>query len=56
MSSKKTTPALVPTPQYAQLLGEIKQRIRRAQARAWMAVNAEMIRLYWCIGQVIDAR
>lgn len=56
MSSNKTTPAVIPTPQYAQLLGEIKQRIRHAQARAWMAVNAEMIRLYWCIGQVIDGR
>ena len=41
---------------YASLLGEIKQRIRHAQSRAWMAVNAEMIRLYWCIGQVIDSR
>lgn len=41
---------------YASLFGEIKQRIRHAQSRAWMAVNAEMIRLYWCIGQVIDSR
>ncbi len=41
---------------YASLLIEIKQRIRHAQSRAWMAVNAEMIRLYWCIGQVIDSR
>jgi len=44
------------TAQYADLLSEIKQRIRHAQSRAWMAVNAEMIRLYWCIGQVIDSR
>ncbi len=58
MSAKpeKATAALVPAPQYAQLLGEIKQRIRHAQARAWMAVNAEMIRLYWRIGQVIASR
>lgn len=41
---------------YADLLGEIKLRIRHAQSRAWMAVNAEMIRMYWCIGQVIDSR
>ena len=26
--------------QYADLVGEIKQRIRHAQTRAWMAVNA----------------
>jgi predicted nuclease of restriction endonuclease-like (RecB) superfamily len=56
MSSKKAAKAVMPQPQYAQLLGEIKQRIRHAQARAWMAVNAEMIRLYWRIGQVIDSR
>ena len=56
MKSKKSTLAVIPAPQYAQLLGEIKQRIRHAQARAWMAVNAEMIRLYWRIGQAIDGR
>lgn len=56
MSRKKVTTAVVSTPQYAQLLGEIKRQIRHAQARAWMAVNAEMIRLYWRIGQVIDGR
>jgi predicted nuclease of restriction endonuclease-like (RecB) superfamily len=43
-------------PQYAELLGEIKQRIRHAQAGAWMAVNNELIRLYWRIGHVIDSR
>ena len=41
---------------YADLLSEIKLRIRHAQSRAWMAVNAEMLRMYWCIGQVIDSR
>ena len=56
MSRKMAAMAVMPAPQYAQLLGEIKQRIRHAQARAWMAVNAEMIRLYWRIGQVIDSR
>lgn len=56
MTKKKPATALIPAPQYVQLLSEIKQRIRHAQARAWMAVNAEMIRLYWRIGQVIDSR
>ncbi|MBC7377403.1 MAG: DUF1016 domain-containing protein [Burkholderiaceae bacterium] len=61
-STKKTAPVAavaaegVSPPHYAELLGEIKQRIRHAQARAWMAVNADMIRLYWSIGQVIDRR
>ena len=56
MTQKKAATAVMPASQYAQLLGEIKQRIRHAQARAWMAVNAEMIRLYWRIGQTIDSR
>lgn len=56
MTRKQASGTATPAAQYAQLLGEIKQRIRHAQARAWMAVNAEMIRLYWCIGQVIASR
>lgn len=64
-SKKKASTAVTTMPQklrgseaseYAELLGEVKQRIRHAQARAWMAVNAELIRLYWRIGQVIDRR
>jgi hypothetical protein len=31
-------------------LAEIKARVRRAQTRAVLAVNAELIRLYWEIG------
>ena len=38
------------------LLADIKQRIRQAQTRAVLAVNAELIRLYWEIGQMLDAR
>lgn len=56
MSRKKADVAVTSPPQYARLLGEIKQCIRHAQARAWMAVNAQMIRLYWRIGQMIDSR
>lgn len=41
---------------YASLLTDIKQRIRHAQARAWLSVNAELIRLYWEIGALIDTR
>lgn len=41
---------------YASLLTEIKQRIQSAQARAVLAVNAELIRLYWHIGVLLDAR
>ena len=31
---------------------DIKQRIRQAQTRAVLAVKAELIRLYWEIGQI----
>ena len=41
---------------YASLLSDIKQRVRHAQTRAVLAVNAELIRLYWEIGQTIHQR
>ena len=41
---------------YADLLGDIKSRIRQAQNRAALAVNAELVRLYWDVGRLILAR
>jgi predicted nuclease of restriction endonuclease-like (RecB) superfamily len=41
---------------YGELLGEIKTRIRQSQTRALLAVNAELVRLYWDIGRLIDLR
>jgi predicted nuclease of restriction endonuclease-like (RecB) superfamily len=41
---------------YPALLTDIKQRIQSAQTRAMLAANAELIRLYWEIGQMLDAR
>ena len=41
---------------YAGLLTDIKQRVRHAQTRAVLAVNAELIRLYWEIGALINSR
>jgi hypothetical protein len=41
---------------FATLLGEVKLRIQAAQARAIAAVNAELVQLYWDIGQMIDRR
>ncbi len=41
---------------YAQLLGDIKQRIRGAQYEALKAVNKELISLYWDIGRIIAER
>ena len=41
---------------YGALLADIKTRIRQAQNRAALAVNAELVRLYWDIGRLILAR
>ncbi|MCK7510533.1 MAG: DUF1016 N-terminal domain-containing protein [Desulfobacterales bacterium] len=34
----------------------MKGRIREAQVRAVFTVNSELVRLYWDIGRIIDAR
>ena len=41
---------------YRDLLGDIKSRVRQAQHRAALSANAEMIQLYWDIGNMIAAR
>jgi hypothetical protein len=41
---------------YEQLLGSLKTRIRAAQVRAALAVNSELVTLYWSIGQEISSR
>jgi predicted nuclease of restriction endonuclease-like (RecB) superfamily len=41
---------------YGELLGDIKSRVQQSQTRALLSVNAELVRLYWDIGQLIDAR
>ena len=41
---------------YSALLADIKTRIRQAQHRGMLAVNAEMVRLYWDIGRLIQDR
>ncbi len=41
---------------YAQLLKDIKARIQQSRTRAIFSLNAEMIRLYWDIGRMIDER
>lgn len=41
---------------YSGLLDDIKARIQTAQTRAMLAVNAELIGLYWEIGRLLDNR
>jgi hypothetical protein len=52
--SKKKLPAKIDV--YADLLRDVKTRIQHAQTRAVLAVNAELVRLYWDIGHMLDAR
>lgn len=47
--------ARLPT-DFPNLLKEIKDRIQQAQTRAVLAVNSELVRLYWDIGRIIHAR
>jgi len=41
---------------YTELLQELRTRIRSAQVRAALAVNHELVLLYWSIGKDILAR
>src|SRR5438093_1422051 len=41
---------------YEQFLRDLKARIRQAQIKAALAVNAEMVLLYWQIGRDILAQ
>ena len=41
---------------FPRLLQEIKARIQQAQTQAILAANAELVRLYWDIGRIIDGR
>ena len=41
---------------YPVLLKDVKDRIRRAQVRATMSANAEMLHMYWDVGRIIDAQ
>ncbi|MGM8061696.1 PDDEXK nuclease domain-containing protein [Vogesella indigofera] len=55
MTEKPT--ALTPSPEgYASWLTELKTRIHSAQQRATLAVNRELVLLYWQIGQDILVR
>ena len=41
---------------YATFLDEVKARIRNAQVKAALAVNSELVLLYWRVGHDIVAR
>lgn len=58
MKKKPAPGSLLPVipADYFALLDEIKQRVHRAQVRASLAANGELIALYWDIGHLILAR
>ena len=41
---------------YQQLFAEVKQKIQQAQVKAVVAVNQELLVLYWEIGKLIVER
>ena len=41
---------------YSAILTDLKERIRTAQVRAALAVNGELVGLYWQIGKAIADR
>ncbi len=41
---------------YKELFSQVKERIRTAQTRAVLAVNNELIRLYWEVGKMLEER
>jgi len=50
-----TDPSALPS-DYAQLLAEVKERVRSAQYAALKAVNTELVGLYWDLGRMIVER
>lgn len=56
MATKKTNLVGTRPAGYDELLRDIKQRIRTAQVKASLAVNRELVLLYWSIGRDILER
>jgi predicted nuclease of restriction endonuclease-like (RecB) superfamily len=55
MTDRKSTKVMIPA-DFGALLADVKNRIQTAQMRASLAVNAELVRLYWDIGRIIAER
>ncbi|MFH1644688.1 MAG: DUF1016 N-terminal domain-containing protein [bacterium] len=53
MPKKKNDISGILTKEYAQILSNIKKRIKVAQVKAAFSVNEELIKLYWSIGKTI---
>src|SRR5258708_18791897 len=51
MTTKTKKPSKISS--YAEFLEHLKSRVRQAQLKASLAVNSELIHLYWDIGKSI---
>jgi predicted nuclease of restriction endonuclease-like (RecB) superfamily len=56
MSNERPASLNPPPSGYAEWLADLKQRIHTARQRATLAVNRELVGLYWSIGSEILAR
>lgn len=54
MRDRKPKTTAVVRSDFTSLLADVKCRIQTAQTRAVIAVNSELVRLYWDIGRIID--
>jgi predicted nuclease of restriction endonuclease-like (RecB) superfamily len=56
MGSKKSLKTADDRTDFTALLADVKVRIQSAQTHAVLAVNSELVRLYWDVGRIIDER
>jgi len=56
MANNRRSGAVGVRADFLSLLSDVKERIQTVQTRAMLAVNSELVRLYWDIGRIIDNR
>src|SRR5438876_5927026 len=56
LEGRMSKPQLPVPTGFPHLLKEVRARIQQAQTRAILSANAELVRLYWDIGRLIDVR
>ncbi len=56
MGDRKSSKMEIGRTEFAALVADIKGRIQSGQTRAVLAVNAELVLLYWDIGRIISER
>ncbi len=56
ISARRDDTKVIATRDFGALLADVKSRIQIAQTRAVLAVNAELVRLSWDIGRIIEER